>query len=577
MESEVDPEVLAATILAGFDNYRTAFKTITSGAQGRFERGQWIEAQRASADRIELYDKISSDTVSAVDHLMGGARVSEDLWRQVKQAYQVLISERPDHELAQTVFNTVFRKLYPGQLLDNELVFLRGRVEIREKALISLCQEFGPDRQLKQLLKDMLQAYAMAIPFKDLDDDIALMVDQLRKQIPLLRDPEVRQRIRFQVLKNLFYRNKGAYIVGRMLVDEHVFPIAIPLMNRRGQLVVDAIVWTENDLSMVFSFTRSYFMVDVDYPNEMVVFLQELLPAKKRSELYASIGFYKHGKTEFYRGFLNHLEHSDDEFVIAEGIKGMVMAVFTLPSYQTVFKIIKDKFSPTKTVTHQQVKDAYYLVKTHDRVGRMADTQEFQHFVLPRARFSPDLLVYLQEVAGSSVRLTDNEVIISHLYTERQMTPLNIYIHKKSGYDLLKVLDEYGTAIKELAAANIFPGDMLLKNFGVTRHGRVVFYDYDEICYLTDVNFRAIPPARYPEDQYAAEPWYDVGPDDVFPEEFGTFLFNSGKLKELFVQMHGDLFEPDFWQRVQENIQANRVIDVFPYRQDARFSRMIGG
>jgi isocitrate dehydrogenase kinase/phosphatase len=250
------------------------------------------------------------------------------------------------------------------------------------------------------------------------------------------------------------------------------------------------------------------------------------------------------------------------------------MTVFTLPSYQIVFKIIKDKFSPTKSVTRQQVKDAYYLVKTHDRVGRMADTQEFTNFKFPRARFSDVLLNELQKVAASSVTLTDEHVIISHLYTERLMTPLNLYIRDKTDFELSQVLDEYGNAIKQLAAANIFPGDMLLKNFGVTRHGRVIFYDYDEICYLTKVNFRRIPPPQYPEDAMAAEPWYSVGPNDVFPEEFKNFLFSSGKLKDLFCEHHADLFTAEFWEELQDNIRQNRIMDVYPYRQKRRFERL---
>ena len=284
-----------------------------------------------------------------------------------------------------------------------------------------------------------------------------------------------------------------------------------------------------------------------------------------------SLGFYKHGKTVFYRSFLDHLDNSSDQFVIAEGIKGMVMAVFASSSYQVVFKIIKDKFSPTKRLTQDQVRDAYYLVKTHDRVGRMADTQEFSNMAFPRQRFSEALIAELERVVPSAITLTDDLVIVRHLYTERMMTPLNLYLRDKRGYELRRVIDDYGSAIKQLAAANIFPGDMLLKNFGVTRHGRVVFYDYDEICYLTEINFRKIPPSQNPEDSMSAEPWYDVRPNDVFPEEFENFLFNSGPMKDIFTELHGDLFTAEFWQGLQTNINEQQLLDVFPYPSRRRF------
>ena len=324
----------------------------------------------------------------------------------------------------------------------------------------------------------------------------------------------------------------------------------------------------------MFSFSRSYFMVYTNHPHAMVDFLQTLLPNKKRSELYASIGLHKHGKTEFYRGFVEHLDRSTDQFIVAPGIKGMVMTVFTLPSYQTVFKVIKDRFAPQKSITAEQVREKYYVVKEHDRVGRMADTQEFQNLVLPRARFSQELIEELLNTAPSSIEISADRIRIKHLYTERLMTPLNIFIGIASDDELLEALDEYGNAIKELAAANIFPGDMLLKNFGITRHGRVVFYDYDEICYLTDVNFRAIPEAHTPEDEMSADAWYSVAPNDVFPEEFRRFLFGRRRIKQMFTDMHGELFDPAYWKNLQEAIVQGQVMDVFPYRRKKRFDAL---
>jgi len=244
-----------------------------------------------------------------------------------------------------------------------------------------------------------------------------------------------------------------------------------------------------------------------------------------------------------------------------------VMSVFTLPGFTTVFKVIKDRFSPTKMVDHATVIEKYRLVKSVDRVGRMADTQEFADFRFPKAKFEPECLAELLEVAPSTVEVQGDSVLVRHCWTERRMTPLNIYLETASEQQRREVLDDYGLAIKQLAAANIFPGDMLLKNFGVTRHGRVVFYDYDEICFLSEVNFRHIPPPRYPEDELASEPWYSVGPNDVFPEEFPRFLFTDARLRQLFAQLHGELYDADYWKGLQQAILAGKVIDVFPYRR----------
>ncbi|MCB1693060.1 MAG: bifunctional isocitrate dehydrogenase kinase/phosphatase [Pseudomonadales bacterium] len=570
----VSERAVAQLVLDHFDSYRDDFREITLGARKRFERADWIAAGQASMARIELYDRFSRGLISALNDLQGETPLALAQWGTVKHHYETLIARRPDFSLAETVFNTVFRRTFGGEDLSDEHAFVRESLTPTPVFEVELSHTYGPSLTLAELFRQVLTGYEFELPWLNLETDIQLMVATMRASIPLLRTP---QEISFEMLKSVFYRNKGAYLIGRMFVGEHVFPIAVPIHNSGEALYVDTIIWNDNDLSIIFSFTRSYFMVDVDYPNEMVDFLMELLPNKKRWEMYTSLGFYKHGKTEFYRNFLAHLEHSDDKFVVAEGIRGLVMAVFTLPSYQTVFKIIRDKFSPTKKVTRQQVRDAYYLVKTHDRVGRMADTQEFSNFVLPRDRFSDELIEELTQQCASSIRMTETEVVILHLYTERRMTPLNIYLEHASEFEQRQVLDEYGNAIKQLAAANIFPGDMLLKNFGVTRHRRVVFYDYDEICYLTDVNFRRIPEARYPEDELSAEPWYSVGPDDVFPEEFEKFLFNTSHLKEIFRENHADLFTVEYWQDVQQKIRDQQVMDVYPYRRKRSFRRSFSG
>lgn len=567
--TDLDAEI-ASLILKGFDDYRRSFRQITAGAQRRFEQADWAGVQSAAKARIEQYARSTNGMVDGIRDTYGEPATDPARWPAIKARYISLIEYRKDCELAETVFNTIFRKLVGPEHLNDDSAFVTEPLPQQARGGATLSRVFGPSENLTGLLQEVLEATPFTLPWLDIATDIELMVSTMKGSIPLLRNP---QQISFEILDSVFFRNKGAYVVGRMTIGEHAFPIAIPIQNNGESLYVDTIIWNEDDLSIIFSFTRAYFMVDIDSPIDMVEFLAELLPNKKRWEIYTSLGFYKHGKTEFYRGFLDHLDQSDDQLVEAEGIKGLVMAVFTLPSYQVVFKVIRDRFAPTKKVTRQQVRDAYYLVKTHDRVGRMADTQEFQNFRFPRDRFSPAVLEELQRACASSLTMTNDEVIISHLYTERKMTPLNLYLQTASDFETRQVLDEYGNAIKQLAAANIFPGDMLLKNFGVTRHRRVVFYDYDEICYLTEINFREMPKASSNEEMMAVEPWYDVGPWDVFPEEFENFLFSTDELREIFRENHADLFTVGFWQQMQDRIRDDQLLDVYPYRRKRSFRR----
>jgi len=353
-------------------------------------------------------------------------------------------------------------------------------------------------------------------------------------------------------------------------------PFAIPILHSGNDSVYcDAIIIGKQGLTRLFEFSYVYFMVDHPVPSSIVTFLRLLMPTRSKESFYSAIGFHKQGKTVFYRDFLHHLKHSEDELIFAPGIKGMVMAVFTLPSYPYVFKVIRDRFPPPKKTTRQEVLDTYRLVKMHDRVGRMSDVLEYSHVALPGARFADDLLAELYETCSESVSEEGSQIVIKHLYIERRMTPLNMAAQQADDQYLAHLMKGYGDAIKELAAANIFPGDLLMKNFGVTGQGqgRVVFYDYDEICYLTECNFRKIPEPLYPEDEMAAEPWFSVAANDVFPEQFATFLFANNRVRQAFMKHHGDLLEADFWTGKQENIKAGVYEDVFPYAKKLRFAR----
>jgi isocitrate dehydrogenase kinase/phosphatase len=368
----------------------------------------------------------------------------------------------------------------------------------------------------------------------------------------------------------VFYRGKGAYIVGRLHRGGATIPLALALLNPPDGVTIDAVLLSEDDLSILFSFARSYFHVDVDHPHQLVQFLHTILPRKPIAELYIALGFNKHGKTEFYRDFLRHLHASHDQFEIAPGEKGMVMTVFTLPSYDVVFKIIKDTFAYPKTATRGEVIAKYQLVFKHDRVGRLIDAQEFEHLTFDRARFSAELLDELRRTAANSVTITETTVSIRHVYIERRITPLNLYVQERDEAATRAAIIDYGQCVKDLIASNIFPGDILLKNFGVTRHGRVIFYDYDELGLLTDYHFRTMPAARDDEEDYAAEPWFFVGERDVFPEEFKTFLGLRGELRALFTQHHGDLFGVKLWQTMQQRHRNGDIVDIFPYGEHQR-------
>lgn len=569
-----NPLMLAKVILNGFDAFFGDFQNLTLGAQSRFESADWHKVHAAMSFRLDMYKKKVREVAALADDI-GGAVNDRKLWRDAKQEYSALIETHLNFEIAQTFFNSVYCYVFGHEKIRDPHAFVHvpemGPKQLDDKVIYSE-YVFADDR--RSVVSDILRDSRFNIPFEDLERDVDRVVDALDRF--LHSRVGAGDTVKAQVLHSLFYRNKAAYMVGRLLVGGECLPIVFPFLNNEnGQVFVDTVLFSSDDVSKIFSFTRSYFMVDASVPSQYVAFLKSIIPQKKTFELYSAIGFGKHGKTVFYRSAVKNTARTNDQYVIAPGIKGMVMLVFTLPSYNYVYKVIKDRFTPPKDMTREEVKAKYKLVKRWDRAGRMADTQEFNNLAFDRRRFSDELMAELEREVPSLLQEKGNALILKHVYVERRMTPLNLYLRDAGDEQLYNVMDEYGNAIKQLAGANIFPGDMLLKNFGVTRHGRVVFYDYDEICPLVDCHFRKIPAPQTEEQEMSSQPWYDVAPNDVFPEEFRLFFSGNRRAREVFDTLHPELYDAGFWSGLQRKIREGYVEDVFPYRRRYRFERPV--
>ena len=581
---------IAKAMMDGFNRHYKLFRAESARAKHRFETQDWHGQQRAQRERIEFYDLRVKECVMRLDKEFAAGTQSMSVWQQVKLHYIGLMVEHLQPELAETFFNSVTTKILHRTHFHNSFIFVRPAVsteylESRAPGALPTYRAYYPQtlEKLPNALRELFEQLDLQCAFDDLDRDIELLSERIAKRLEGLT---LRANFQIQVLSNLFYRNKGAYLVGKIITGYTELAFSVPILhNSEGKLLLHAALFGEDDMHGLFSFARAYFMVDMEVPSAYVQFLRTLMPRKPRSDLYTALGLGKQGKTLFYRDFLHHLRYSSDKFRIAPGIKGMVMLVFDLPSFPYVFKLIKDHFPAPKETTREQVKGKYLLVKQHDRVGRMADTLEYSLVAFPRDRFSDELIEEIQKFAPSQLEISDRdgdgkqEVIISHLYIERRLVPLNIHLQEcfdkgitdpDAHRSMSRAVVEYGNAIKDLVAANIFPGDMLWKNFGITRNGKVVFYDYDEIEYLTDCNFRRVPAPRNEEDEMSGEVWYTVRPHDVFPETFAPFLLGNDAVREVFMRHHADLLDAQFWQSHKERIQAGHMLDVFPYENDRR-------
>ena len=571
------PQDIARCILAGFDKHYRLFHEAARQAKALFERAAWTEMRALARSRIQMYDQRVDEAVAELRQRFPQAR-DESLWPTIKLAYIGLIHEHQQPECAETFYNSVACAVLHRRHYHNEFIFWRPAVatEHLEGETPTYACHYPLVDGLKQTLRDIATSFDLANRWENPRRDLRNIVHALRDHFP--RPAKAQPDLQVQVLRSLFFRNKAAYVIGRIVNGHREVPFAVPLLqNERGELYADTLLVGEDQLLVLFSFARAYFFVDMEVPAAFVSFLRWLMPKKPRAELYMAVGLAKQGKTLFYRDLHYHLKHSTDRFVVAPGIKGMVMLVFTLPSFPYVFKVIRDRFAPPKETSRETVMEKYLMVKLHDRVGRMADTLEYSLVALPLDRFAPELVNELKSECGSGLEFDGDKLVIRHVYIERRMEPLNLHLAecKRDGDEaaLRAALREYGQAIKELAGAGIFPGDMLLKNFGVTRHDRVVFYDYDEIQPITEMNFLRIPPAKSYEEELSAEPYWRVGEHDVFPEQFDHFLVAEPRGREMLYEHHRDLLDAEFWKAKQALVRSGAQEDVFPYPEELRFRR----
>lgn len=568
---------LATTLLEGFDLHYRLFRELSRGAKDRFARGDWAAVREAVRSRIDMYDERVRERVAIVRERFPGDCESEALFREVKVAYIGLLYEHKQPECAETFYNSVATRLLHRSYQNNDCIFSRPAISTEhidaEEPTYNCYYPRSVDLEgtLRRMLIDTGLG-ALGGRFENVERDTGYLMRAIAEHFP--NGWQTDQSFQLQVLKSLFFRGRAAYLVGRSVLGDVIVPFVIPLRRGKvGDLYVDTILLDTRAVSRLFSLARDYFMVDMEVPSAYVSFLETVVPARSRSELYTLVGLQKQGKTLLFRDLFWHLKHSTDAFEIAPGVRGMVMLVFSLPSFPFVFKVIRDWFQPPKDADHAFVRERYRLVKRHDRAGRMADSLEYKDVSFPRDRFKEDLLEEIRKLAPSSIEIGEERVVVKHLYIERRLVPLDMYVAGADEPKLRSALREYGNCIKELADANIFPGDLMLKNFGVTRFGRVLFYDYDEIAYLTDCRFRTMPRPRDDEEEMAGEPWFNVEPNDVFPEQFPTFLLPPGLPRQTFCELHPEIAQASYWLARKDRILAGEIDESAPYPDTIRFGR----
>ncbi len=546
-------------IYDGFVQYNNAFHRITRRARTRFEKRDWQGHQQDIVERVDSYEKSVRRIVLALRRQLGSRVKDRELWFTLREYFGRRLEKVPDAGFIKTFFNSVTRRIFGTVGVDTKLEFVDTNINDDIEILKSLNLKRYPFwGSTEKIFGEILNDFSFRVPYsKSINTDIIQFVES--------QFSRKNEYLRFEFIDSFFYQAARAYLIGRVVTSADILPIVIAFKNTEKGIVIDAVLTSEEEVSIVFSYSRSYYFADPNSVVGAVHFIHSILPKKPIDELYTVLGRLRQGKTERHRIFTKHLNSTSDKFEHSEGDEGLVMIVFTLPSYDLVFKIIRDRFGFPKTITRGEVIDKYKLVSKHDRAGRLIDTQEFMNLKYPINRFSKELLDDLLQAASNTVEIVDDNLLIKHVYIERRVRPLNLYINEVSHEKAELAILDYGQAIKDLARSNIFPGDLLLKNFGVTRHSRILFYDYDEVNLITDCNFRDIPQTNDDIDELRSESWYYVGEHDMFPEEFIKFLSMDKDLRSLFLVVHGELLTAEYWREIKSLHQSGEIRLVVPY------------
>jgi isocitrate dehydrogenase kinase/phosphatase len=569
----------AQRVRQAFFEHQERFNDVTRRARQHFLARDFAGTYADAATRLHLYGGVLTRLVTDIENLVGPRLRERGLWMAIKAVYSALISQSSEWEIAESFFNSLTRRVFATAGVDQAIEFVDTDFDApptpsADEILKRYSGDSLPQLLIAALTDPEIGGFS-AEHWNNLLESVLLAAERIEKALSI-RNGTPPAKISLEMIGNVFYRGHGAYFVGRAIRsgdERNGLPLALCLRHpNQSGITLDAVLFGEVDLAILFSYTRAHFRVEAPCPYQLVRLLREWMPRKRLVDLYNAIGYHRHGKTEFYRDFVAHLRSSRDQFVAAEGSRGMVMLVFTLPSYDVVFKLIKDRFDFPKDSSREQVMRCYRLVFDHDRGGRLVEAHEFEHLRIPQERFDPALLEDFRRNAAQTVRFEGDDVIIMHAYVERRVRPLNLFLAEAEPEAAAAAARDYGQAIKDLAASNIFPGDIFTKNFGVTRNGRVVFYDYDELTFLVDCNFRDMPQAVTHEQEMAAEPWFSVRENDIFPEEFPNFLSLPGSARGSLMERHGDLFRADFWRGVQQKLKAGEIPEIFPYGRERRLA-----
>src|SRR5690606_15287245 len=133
---------------------------------------------------------------------------------RVKEHYTRLLPAYPRFEIAESVFNSVYCRLFDHRSLTPERLFIFSSQPERRFRTIPrpLAKDFFPDHGWEPLLTRILSDLPLRLPWQNKSRDIHYIIAHLTETF----GAEALHRSHLQMANELFYRNKAAWLVGKL-------------------------------------------------------------------------------------------------------------------------------------------------------------------------------------------------------------------------------------------------------------------------------------------------------------------------------------------------------------------------
>lgn len=544
------------------------FLMIIDLAKVAFEKRDFASSVHVSSRRLSLYSASIVNVSRRLQRAYPEIQGDTECWQGIEAHYLRLIKDEYAEDIGKAYLHSLRRKIYQDEWHAADYSF--SEMTSRDEAIFSeVLRSYELESELtEEIIESILNIPQFIRSYGDMPQERQRVLQRIVENLARSRHRADRL-VRVEMINAGFYRNRGAYLVGRMIFDSGNFvPLIIALLNDESGLFVDAVLTSETYAHNIFSSALANFHVTSSYYHQVSALLKSIMPRRPLGLHYSTIGYNHLGKVAVMSDLESEIRDSDVGLETAVGSPGTVAMGFAAKNSAYSLKVIRDK--PTKSYKWgefggvESVIRKYTRVHEINRTGSMLDSIIYYKIRLDRRWFSADLLEELLTEASETVSLVDDDVVFKYLIVQIKLTPLPVYLETATEKQAETAIANLGYCIKNNAAANIFNRDLDARNYGIGSYSKVYLFDYDALEDLTEVKIRTNLDREDGEEDIPD--WYFEEGVVFLPEELISGLcIPQRRLSDMFARRHHNLLTTQYWTEIQQDLLNGTVPSVSVY------------